>query len=102
MGVLGIVTMRVTRAHNVYGPKICISGGGGAWVALMPTTTSVEGWGDECLGFELAMPGDGRDMVCGCGVSGKGPKAFIDGGVAPGLEEGVYIVAMRATGWVVV
>ena len=102
MGVLGIVTTRVTRAHNVYGPKICISGGGGAWVALMPTTTSVEGWGDECLGFELAMPGDGRDMVCGCGVSGKGPKAFIDGGVAPGLEEGVYLVAMRATGWVVV
>ena len=100
MGVLGIVTMRVTRAHNVYGPKICISGGGGAWVALMPTTTSVEGWGDECLGFELAMPGDGRDMVCGCGVSGKGPKAFIDGGVALGLEEGVYLVAMRATGWV--
>ena len=67
----------------------------------MPTTTSVEGWGDECLGFELAMPGDGRDMVCGCGVSGKGPKAFIDGGVAPGLEEGVYLVAMRATRWVV-
>ena len=76
MGVLGIVTMRVTRAHNVYGPKICISGGGGAWVALMPTTTSVEGWGDECLGFELAMPGDGRDMVCGYGVTGRGPKDF--------------------------
>ena len=54
MGVLGIVTMRVTRAHNVYGPKICISGGGGAWVALIPTTTRVEGWGDEGFGFEVA------------------------------------------------
>ena len=68
----------------------------------MPTTTRVEGWGDEGLGFEVAMPGDGKDMVCGYGVSGRGPKAFIDGVVALGLEEGVYLVAMRATGWVVV
>ena len=68
----------------------------------MPTTTRVEGWGDKCLGFEVAMPGDGRDMVCGFGVSDRGPKDFIDGGVVLGLEEGVYLVAMRATGWVVV
>ena len=52
----------------------------------MPTTTRVEGWGDGGLGFEVAMPGDERDMVCGCGVSGRGPKAFIDGGVALGFE----------------
>ena len=71
-------------------------------VALMPTTTKVEGWGDGGLGFEVAMPGDGKDMVCGCGVSGRGPKAFIDGGVALGLEECVYLVVMRATRWVVV
>ena len=68
----------------------------------MPTTTRVEGWDDGGLGFEVAMPGDGRDMVCGYGVSGRGPKAFIDGGVALGLDEGVYLVAMRATRWVVV
>ena len=65
----------------------------------MPTTTRVEGWGDGGLGFEVAMLGDGRDMVCGCGVSGRGPKDFIDGDVELGLEEGVYLVAMRATGW---
>ena len=68
----------------------------------MPTTTRVEGWGDEGLGFEVAIPGDRRDMVCGYGVSHRGPKDFIDGGVALGLEEGVYLVAMRATRWVVV
>ena len=64
----------------------------------MPTTTRVEGWGDKCLGFEVAMPGDERDMVCGCGVSGRGLKPFIDGGVVLGLEEGLYLVAMRLQG----
>ena len=42
----------------------------------MPTTTRVEGWGDEGLGFEVEMPRDGRDMVCGYGVTSRGPKDF--------------------------
>ena len=45
-------------------------------MALIPTTTRVEGWGDGGLGFEVAMLGDGRDMVCGYGVTGRGPKDF--------------------------
>ena len=45
-------------------------------MALIPTTTRVEGWVDEGLGFEVAMLGDGRDMVCGYGVTGRGPKDF--------------------------
>ena len=64
----------------------------------MPTTTRVEGWGNGGLGFEVEMPGDGRDMVCGCGVSGRGLKPFIDWGVVLGLEEGLYLVAMRLQG----
>ena len=52
----------------------------------MPTTTRVEGWGDGGLGFEVAMPGDGKDMVCGYGVNSRGPKVFIYGGVALGFE----------------